>query len=148
MNLSALKTELAKPEYAELISTGNHSAIVAALTAKTLPGKLPLWELKKLLCETGTWAAIKAARTTHENAQVKAAAVTVVDYVDDARFENIDLSLTGSQAMLGALVAGEVITQELATSIEALTANRASLADQMQLGDVGVAVSMALRELE
>ena len=148
MNLSALKTELAKPEYAELISTGNHSAIVAALTAKTLPGKVPLWEIKKAACEAGEWPVLVAAAQSHENAQVRGAALTAVSYIDDRRFENLDLSLTSTQTLLGALQQGGVLSEGLIGTITALSANRASLADQMQLGDVGVAVSIALRESE
>lgn len=136
MNLDALKTELAKPAYAELLAAGNHSAIAAMLNARTQPGLVPLWEIKKAVIEAGEWYGIVIASTAHENLQVRGAAYTAVDYINDSRFTNLDPSLASTQMLLGALVLGGVMSQGLADTIAGLSANRASIAESF-----GVAVN-------
>lgn len=136
MNLDALKTELAKSDYDALIAAGNHSAIAAMLNAKTQPGLVPLWEIKKAVIEAGEWYGLVVASTAHENLQVRGAAYTAVDYINDSRFANLDPSLPSTQMLLGALVLGGVMTQGLADTIAGLAANRSSIA-----GTLGIAVN-------
>jgi len=131
MNLQALTTELVKPEYAELIAAGNHSALAAMLNAKTQPGLVPLWEIKKAAIEAGEWYTIVKAAESHEVPQVKAAAYMARDYIDDRRFANLDLSLLSTQQLLGGLVLGGVMSQGLSEAITALAANRQSIAETL-----------------
>lgn len=145
MNLDPLKTELAKSDYDALIAAGDHSGLAARLNAKTLPGLVPLWEIKKAAIEAGEWYSIVVAADSHEVPQVKAAAYMAKDYIDDRRFTNLDLSLPSTQQMLGGLVQGGVMSQGLVDTITGLAANRASIADSLGVAVNETTIAEALR---
>jgi hypothetical protein len=144
MSLEALKTELAKSAYAELLAAGNHSAVAELLNARTQPGLVPLWEIKKAVIEAGEWYGLVIASTAHENVQVRGAAYTAVDYINDSRFTNLDPSLPSTQMLLGALVLGGVMSQGLADTIAGLSANRSSIADLLGLTITETTIAQAL----
>jgi hypothetical protein len=144
MDLQALKDELAKPAYAELLAAGNHSAVAAILNAKTLPGLVPLWEIKKAAIEAGEWFTLVAASQSHEDLESRALAFTAVDYINDQRFTNLNLSLPSTQLMLGGLVQKGVMSSGLSAAITALAANRQSIADTLGGGINEQTIAQAL----
>lgn len=109
-----------------------------SLNAETIATRslVPLWEVKKACVEEGVWLAIQQAAESHSNAQVQAAANAAVAYIDDRRFENLDMGLASTQAMIGALVSGEVITQANQATLDALADGVTSRAAQLGLDTV------------
>lgn len=84
---------------------------LATFRARTIPKRqlVPLWQIKKRALEQGYWLAIKKARTSHASEAVRDAAEAFWDYYEDPRFENLDMDLEATEAILSALVAGLVL---------------------------------------
>ena len=114
--------------------------VVTAINAETQTARqtVPLWQVKKAAIENNFWLAIKAAAASHADEQVKGVANIVLDYVDDTRFNNLDMDLVSTQTMLGALVAGGVITQDFSDLLNGLantTTSRAAILGLSQVSD-------------
>ena len=121
-------------------STMTDAEVATAINGATQAARklVPLWEVKKAAIENGFWLAIKTAAASHADEQVKGVANIVLDYVGDSRFENIDMDLTSTQTMLGALVAGSVITQDFSDLLNGLantTTSRAAILGLSQVSD-------------
>lgn len=112
-----LKRELAKPEYSGLTD----AQCVDRLNAPIVTGRrlVPLSEFVYRLFTDATWATLQAA-TQSDNVGLRAAAVTVYDYLRNPHVETIDLDLPATKAALGGLVAAGVFSQELVSGIDAL----------------------------
>lgn len=116
---------------------------LAALHAENQPVRqlVPLWQIKKRLIETGAWLELQKAAVDHQSEQVKAAASLTLLYVDDARFENLDLDLASTQQLLGALVQAMIVTTDMSAEIDAManaTTSRAAILglQSVQLGNM------------
>jgi hypothetical protein len=138
MDYSILSTELTTDPlgrgYAEMSAEeAANSLNTVNIVARQL---VPLWNVKKTAIEAGCWLAIKAAAVSHVSPDVQGAAAIAVDYIDDQRFTNLDMDLTSTKLMLGALVAGSVITQAQADILDALANTTISRATQLNLGVV------------
>ena len=81
---------------------------------------VPLWQLKKFLVETGLLLALQQAATSHESVDVRAAAALTLVYIDDPRFNNLDMDLQSTKTLIGGLVLGGVVTAEVAALIDAM----------------------------
>jgi hypothetical protein len=81
---------------------------------------VPLWELFKLAIESGFLLAIESAAESHAKPEVQAAARVTVRYMNNPRFDNLDVELPTTVAMLDVLVAGGVITADNRAAINAL----------------------------
>lgn len=140
-----LTNELANPVYAGMTDL----EAVNKLNTKDVPARqlVPLWMVKKHAIENGYWIAIKAAATSHESPTVQAAATLTLDYVEDKRFDNLDLDLSSTQSLLAALVSGGVITQTNADELDAMADTFISKADELGLGVVGDGHVLSAREL-
>lgn len=149
INLAALKSEIQNdPEnigYAELVFAGRDQDVADLLNLKNRAGHrlVNLWEIKLVAIEGGFWPKIKWAASAHPVEQIKAVAATVLDYVDDRRFSTIDLYRESTQAMLAALVTGEVITQAESDALTAIADAMVSRVEQLfELGDVATAAQV------
>lgn len=94
----------------------------AAINASTQPARqlVPLWLIKRRLIETGAWLGIVQYANQGENEQWRHAAALTCIYVDDQRFENLDLDLPATQQMLGALQLAGLVTADMAAEIDSL----------------------------
>jgi hypothetical protein len=113
----------------------DHEA-ASAINASTQPARqlVPLWLIKRRLIETGAWLALQAAAAAES--AVQPAAKLTLEYVDDHRFENLDLDLLSTQQMLGALQAAGIVSAELAAELDTLADTTTSRAMMLGLGRV------------
>lgn len=117
-----LENDPEKIGYAVLTKDGRDQDIADLLNTKDRPGRklVDLWRVKLAAIENGYWINIKLAAATSQNETVRAVADTVISYVDDVRFSNIDMDRLSTLTMLGVLVAGGVMTQAQANDLSAL----------------------------
>jgi hypothetical protein len=120
MNLSALATELAKPEYVSM--TDQQAA--NAINAKTvlLRQLVPTWRVKQYAIEQAIWPKIVLVREDNEQSDLvlRGLCISVVSWIDDPSIETIDVDLPKVQEMLAGLVAYAIATQEQASAIVAM----------------------------
>ena len=138
MDYEKLVAELASDPVGMGYASMTDAQVSAAIAANTRPTRqlVPLWLIKRRLIETGAWLAIVQYANEGENAQVRAAAALTCIYVDDTRFENLDLDLPATQAMLGALQLAGLITAEMASEIDTLADAWTTRAAQLGLPNV------------
>ena len=128
MDLAAIKTEIANPEYDGL----SDAAIADLLNAKTVSRNrlVPTWEVKKHAIENQYWSAIVMATEpgnplaipAESLVTVRGLAIAARDWIDDAsgKISTIDFSLASVQTLVGGLVLTGLVTQPQATSLAAL----------------------------
>jgi hypothetical protein len=116
------------------------------LNSPTQTGRkmVALWLLKRRLIETGAWLALQAAAETES--QIQTAARLACEYIEDQRFENLDMDLQSTQQMIGALVAGGIVTADLAAELNTMATSQISRAEQIGLGQVTDGDVQAARE--
>ncbi len=130
--MSLLHSELAKPEYAGL----SDSAAAARLNERPIVGRrrVPLAEFVHRLFGDATWATLQAATTSAaQSAQVKAAAITVYDFLRNPHVEAIDMDLPATKGVLALLVQAGVLPQALVAEIDSLANVVGSRAEQLGL---------------
>lgn len=115
--MSALATELAKPEYSQLSDQAAADAINALTVSRSR--LVPIWEVKQLAIISGYWPLIVAGQMD-SNPQKAGLCLSVTAWIDDPKIQTIDVNLVAVQTMLGGLVAFGVITQEQSDAIIAL----------------------------
>ena len=128
MDLAAIKTEIANPEYDGL----SDAAIADLLNAKTVSRNrlVPTWDVKKHAIENQYWSAIVMATEpgnplaipAESLVTVRGLAIAARDWIDDAsgKISTIDFSLASVQTLVGGLVLTGLVTQPQATSLAAL----------------------------
>lgn len=146
MEYEKLATELATDPKSLGYAGQPHQAVADMLNATTQVGRqmLPLWLLKRRLIETGAWLALQAAAAAES--QVQPAARLALEYIEDRRFENLDLDLQSTQQMIGALVLGGIVTAALAAEMDAMATTQISRAEQIGIGRVTDGDVQAARE--
>ena len=139
MDFSILKAELTGDPLGRNYSEMSAQQAADSLNAVDVATRklVPLWAVKKSAIESGCWLAIKAAALSHATPQVQGAAMIAVDYIDDQRFQNLDMDLESTQGMIAALVVGGVITQAQADALDELADESVSRASQLGLPRVG-----------
>ena len=142
MNLEALKTELAKPEYAGL----SDQAAAVAINAKvvTISQLVPNWKIKQHAILNGYWPLVKAGQLSTDP-QKAGLCLSVIDWVDDSRIQNTDMELPGVQAMLGGLVGFGLISQTLANELFAMASVPVPWTQANGIGEVGIGFIRAAR---
>ncbi len=113
--MSKLIDELSKPAYEGMTDQEAH----AALHTPSIPTRqlVPRWQVKQEIYLAGTWPVLLAAQA-HENQEVAGLVVTVIAFLNDGDFENIDLDLVGAQ--LDQLVTVGLLPADLRASIDAM----------------------------
>ncbi len=107
--------ELSKPAYAGLTDQEAH----AALLTPSIPSRklVPRWKVKQELYLAGTWPVLLAAQA-HEDQEIAGLVLTVLAFLNDGDFANIDLDLIGGQ--LDQLVTVGLLPTDLRASIDAM----------------------------
>lgn len=136
MNIEALKTELAKPEYAELTV----QQVVDALNVKNITMPKPgTWATEltvlAILGPTNGEAFLAALESVAESSSVVARAIRWIRST-----QGIDLGNTFTQAQLSALSDANAVPAEAVATLIAYGSKLISLAEQLGLGEVGVGV--------
>jgi len=137
MNLEALATELAKPEYASM----SDQEAASAINAKTVTVRrlVETWRVKQYAIEQGIWPQIVLIRedATQEDLVLRGLCVSVVSWIDDPGIKTIDVDLPKVQEMLGGLIAYTIATQEQANAIIEMANTSIRWVDSVGLGTIG-----------
>jgi len=145
MDLAAIKTEIAKPEYDGL----SDAAIADLLNAKTVIRNrlVPTWEVKKHAIENQYWSAIVMATEpgnplaipAESLVTVRGLAIAARDWIDDAsgKISTIDFALASVQTLVGGLVQTGLVTQSQATSLAALGTETVSFLSVVGTSKIG-----------
>jgi hypothetical protein len=138
MKYDILQEELVNDPLSIGYSNMTNQEVADAMNAYTITIRklVPLWQVKKACVEEGVWLAIQQAAESHSDPQIQAAANAAVSYIDDRRFENLDMDLASTKTMIGALVSGSVITQTNQATLDALADDVTSRAAQLELDTV------------
>ena len=145
MNLQALATELAKPEYASM--TDQEAADAINEKTVTLRHLVPTWQVKQYAIEQGIWPRIVLVRedSSEPDSLLRGLCISVVSWIDDPSIETIDVDLPKVQEMLGGLVAYTIATQEQAAAIVAMGSVTVPWTHHFSIGEVGIGYVRAAR---
>jgi hypothetical protein len=97
---------------------------------------VPIWEIQKLAIESGFLLAVESAAESHAVAEVQTAARVAVRYMNNPRFDNLDLDLVATETMLDALVTGGVLTAKQKAAIDALADVQVPFSEALGLGPI------------
>jgi len=133
MNLSALTTELAKPEYAEL----SDQQAADAINAKTVNVLRPVSSAALLAWSAadGRYRKLEAATADVNSPVYSLASAAFLMIRRDAT--ELDLNLTDRVVLLGSLVGAGVLSQSDADAIYALATHTIPWTQSVGLGEVG-----------
>jgi hypothetical protein len=127
----SLREELETAPYAGM-DAAQMLAAVNVLSVPTSERQLvPLWKIKKLCVETGVWVGMKMATIQTQSADLANVATLAMEYINDTRFENLDMDLVSTQEMIAWLVLGTVMTQGQADIIDGMADVKTSRAIQI-----------------
>ncbi len=148
MNLSALATELAKPEYASM----SDQEAADAINAKTVAVRqlVETWRVKQYAIEQGVWAKLKLAKDSSiAPDELKGLCISILDWIDDSagKIQTVDMDLPSVQYMLGGLVQAELATQEQVNAIIAMGSITVAWTQHNGIGEVGIGYVRAARSM-
>jgi hypothetical protein len=138
MNLDALATELAKPEYATL----SDQEAADAINAKTVTVRrlVDTWRIKQYAIEQGVWAKLKLAKDSAlAPDELKGLCISILDWIDDSagKIQTVDMDLPSVQYMLAGLVQATLATQEQVNAIIAMANTPIRWVDSVGIGTIG-----------
>ena len=147
MNLQALATELAKPEYASM--SDQEAADAINTKTVTLRQLVPTWQVKQYAIEQGIWPKIVLIREDTEQSDLvlRGLCISVISWIDDPSIQTIDVDLSKVQEMLGGLVAYTIATQEQAAAIIAMGSVTVPWVTHNGIGEVGIGFVRAARSM-
>lgn len=147
MNLSALATELAKPEYASM----SDQQAADAINEKTITLRqlVPTWQVKQYAIEQGIWPRIVLIREDSDQSDLvlRGLCISVISWIDDPSIQTIDVDLPKVQEMLGGLVAYTIATQEQVNAIIAMGSVTVPWTTHNGIGEVGIGFVRAARSM-
>jgi hypothetical protein len=140
MNYAALKSEVAKPEYAGM----SDAQIAAALNATTVETirDVPTSEARALLLSTGEWGGIVMLARATPSETIPAEAVAAAITAEDTLRLTVTLELTRDaywqavQTLLGGLVAAGVLSAGTRAALLALRETTTSRAAQLGWSEI------------
>ena len=148
MNLEALRTELAKPEYEGL--SDQEAADTINTKTVTVRELVPTWKVKQLAMEQGVWGKLRIIEKDKNESipdEARGLAITVLDWIDDVsgKIQSVDMDLVSTQTMLGGLVAANLATQTQVDAIRALADVTIPWTQANDIGEVGIGFIRAAR---
>jgi hypothetical protein len=141
--MQALIDELSKPEYASL----SDQAAADAINAKTVAIRKPveLWQVEEHASRKGYRAKLERASKT-EGHPCQEIALNILAYINSARLNTVDMDLTDTQLMIGAMVQCNFATQLMADELLALADQTIKWTESVGLGSVDNREVARLRE--
>lgn len=132
MDRAKLRQELGRPEYAGL----DAEQIRAAIYAVDRPTRqlVPLWRVKRALVEAQEWPMIVAGQT-NPDVTVAGLCITIVSYVDDPRFEHLDMDLPSTRAMMAGAVSAGLTSKATVEAIDAMADGLISRAAELGIAE-------------
>lgn len=132
-----LKTEVTTDPLGRGYAGMTEDVVIASLLTSDRPARqiVDIWQVKKLLLEAGEWPMLVLAQT-NENAQLAGAALSAVAYINDQRFEHLDMDLPAVQTMIGALRDAGIISQATYNSVDALATTTQTRAAELGITEI------------
>ena len=121
----------------------------AALHTPSVPTRqlVPRWRVKEEMYCAGTWPLLLQAQA-NADPQIAGLAATVVAYLSDPDFENLDIDRGEVAAMLASLQAAGLLTTELAATIDGMADTLVSPAADLAIRPTLLDVIRAQREVQ
>lgn len=148
-----LKELVNSPAYLDKTSEEVYDLInIVNITRNKSPHKVPIWQIKDLCLREGAWVKMQLFKDNTKLMDLEAdpnlaavygAVVAALEFIDDTRFENIDLDLVEVQSMIGALQAGGLITASGVQQIYTLGQETVSAAVEAGACGIGEEVCVA-----
>ena len=142
---SPLAIELQGTQYSGL----SDQEAADVLNSKVIEVQVPvtIHALKQYAIFGGFWAKLKSGRSSPVQ-NVADLCMSVIDWIEDARVQSVDVSMPEVQAMIGALVAAQIMTQQQADEIIAMGAMQVPWAQSIGHQEIGIGlVRNARKEL-
>ena len=141
--MSVLSDELSKLAYASL--TDQQAADAINAKAVFVLESVSIATLKECAIVQGIWPKLKAGLTS-SNSQVQALCLSVVDWVEDPRMSTINVNKPEVQAMLSALVAAGILTQEQMNEVVTMGTKLVPWTSAVGLPEVGIGLVQNARK--
>jgi hypothetical protein len=140
----ALIEELSKPEYALL----SDQAAADAINAKTVTIRkaVDLWMVEEHASRKGYRAKLERASKT-EGHPCQEIALNILAYINSARLNTVDMDLTDTQLMIGAMVECQFATQAMADELVALANQTIKWTESVGLPEIGVGLVRNARKM-
>ena len=141
--MSILSDELSKPEYVGL----SDQAAADAINAKTVVVSqlVPIWQMKQHAITSGYWLPLKVGQADGD-ANKAGLCISVMDWINDVRMSSIDVQLPSVAAMIGGLVAFQIMTQTQADELIAMGSKTVSWTSTVGLPEIGIGLVINARK--
>jgi hypothetical protein len=141
--MSVLSDELSKPEYAGL----SDQQAADAVNAKTevVTQFVPIWQMKQHAITSGYWLPLKVGQAD-QDANKAGLCISVMDWISDVRMSSIDVHLPEVAAMIGGLVAFQIMTQSQADQLVAMGSKMVSWTSTVGLPEIGIGLVINARK--
>lgn len=133
--MSILSDELSKPEYQGL--TDQQAADAVNAKTEIVSQLVPIWQVKEHAILNGYWPLVKAGQLD-ANATKAGLCVSVIDWIDDPKMQNIDMSKAEVLGMIGGLVSFSLMTQSQADALIAMGSKVVSWTSTVGLPEIGI----------
>jgi len=141
--VSVLSDELSKQQYVGL-SDQQAADAINAKTA-TVSQLVPIWQMKQHAITSGYWLPLKVGQADGD-ANKAGLCISVMDWINDVRMSSIDVQLPSVAAMIGGLVAFQIMTQMQAAEIIAMGSKVVSWTSTVGLPEVGIGLVINARK--
>ena len=141
--MSVLSDELSKQQYVGL-SDQQAADAINAKTA-TVSQLVPIWQMKQHAITSGYWLPLKVGQADGD-ANKAGLCISVMDWINDVRMSSIDVQLPSVAAMIGGLVAFQIMTQMQAAEIIAMGSKVVSWTSTVGLPEVGIGLVINARK--
>jgi hypothetical protein len=144
MNLSALASKIAEPQYAGLSDQLLADAVNGLRVSVRRP--VPTWQVRQAAIEGGYWPSLIEARETGAN-PARALAITVLAWVDDqsGTIQSVDMDRPAVVNMRAALVQAGICSQAQADALKALADASIPWTESVGLPEIGVGLVINAR---
>ena len=146
MNLSALATKIAAPQYAGLSDQLLAEAVNGLRVTVRRP--VPTWQVRQTAIEGGYWPALIEARESTTPA-IRALAITVLAWIDDqsGTIQSVDMDRVAVVNMRASLVQAGICSQPQADALSALADALIPWTESVGLPEIGVGLVINARRL-
>jgi hypothetical protein len=146
MNLSALASKIAEPQYAGLNDQLLADAVNGLRVSVRRP--VPTWQVRQTAIEGGYWPALVEARESTTPA-IRGLAITVLAWIDDqsGTIQSVDMDRPAVVGMRSALVEAGICSQAQADALSALADQSIPWTESVGLPELGVGLVVNARRM-